>query len=128
MDRSTLLLKKREIASQIEELKRKLVSIDDVISLFPEENGTLPLKGMGKYVSMGPTDAILDACESLAPVPLTVANLADILVKEGMPTKSANLRITVAGIADRLVSKGRLFKGKKGGQKAYYLANKASSE
>ena len=120
MDRSTLLLKKREIASQIEELKRKLISIDDVISLFPEE-GTPPLKGMGKYVSMGPTDAILDACRTLAPNPLTVANLADILLKEGMPTKSANLRITVAGIADRLVTNGRLYKGKKGGQKAYYI-------
>jgi hypothetical protein len=126
MDRSALLLKKREISNQIEELKRKLVSIDDVISLFPDEV-TPPLKGMGKYVSMGPTEAILDACGAVAPNPLTVATLENILLKEGMPTKSANLRTTIAGIADRLVAAGRLFKGTMGGQKAYYLTNEPPS-
>ncbi len=120
MDRSVLILKRREIVAQIEGLQRKLASIDDVLSLFPDEDDSRP-KEYGKYVQMGPTEAILDACGVLAPVPLTVANLTDILIKEGMPTKSANLRITVAGIADRLVNQGRLFRGKKNGQKAYFL-------
>lgn len=120
MDRSALLLKKRELASQIEELKRKLISIDDVISLFPDED-TPALKGMGKYVAMGPTEAILDACITASPLPLTVIALEAILLKEGMPTKSANLRATVAGIADRLVARGRLSKGTLSGQKAYFV-------
>jgi hypothetical protein len=122
MDRSALLLKKREILTQIDVLNRKLVSIDDVISLFPDEE-TPALKGMGKYVSMGPTDAILDACVSASPMPLTVATLEGILIKEGMQTKSANLRTTIAGIADRLVKTGRLNKGTLGGQKAYFVGS-----
>jgi hypothetical protein len=120
MDRSTLLLKKRDLAFQIEELKRKMLSIDDVLSLFPEED-TPPLKGMGKYVNMGPTDAILDACSAVSPMPLTVANLADILEKEGLQSKASNLRTNIAGIADRLVEKKRLSRGTKSGTKAYYF-------
>jgi hypothetical protein len=121
VERSTLLLKKRELAAQIEELKRKMLSIDDVLSLFPTDDDTPPLKGMGKYVHKGPTEAILDACSAVSPMPLTVANLADILEKEGLQSKASNLRTTIAGIADRLVDKGRLSRGTKGGTKAYYV-------
>jgi hypothetical protein len=118
MDRSSLQLKKRELTAEVEELRRKIVSIDDVLSLFPEED-TPPLKGMGKYAAMGITDAILDACGGVAPESVTVANLADTLKREGLQSKAANLRIAIAGIADRLVAHKRLERTKKKGLKAY---------
>ena len=121
MDRATLIFKKRELAAQIEELKRKMLSIDDVLSLFPAEEDIPPLKGMGKYAQTGPTKAILDACYAVSPMPLTVANLAEILEKGGLQSKASNLRTNIAGIADRLVDNRRLYRGTKSGSKAYYL-------
>jgi hypothetical protein len=118
MDRSSLQLKKRELAAEIEKLQRKMVSIDDVLSLFPEED-TPPLAGLGRYASLGITDAILDACAGVAPESVTVANLADTLKREGLQSKAANLRIAIAGIADRLVAHKRLERTKKKGLKAY---------
>ena len=124
MDRAELQLKKNDLLKQIEELKRKVVSIDDVLSMFPHDEAPL-LKGMGRYVSMGITEAIIDACKQASPSPITASSLEAILLREGLKSKAANLKNMITVVADRLVKEGRISRGTIGGMKAFYAPSES---
>jgi hypothetical protein len=102
MTTQELVFKKSELQRQVEALKQKIEAIDRVQELFQEN--ALPRARTARYKKMSIAKAIVDFLSRTPGEFMHVADLAAVLKREGIKSKSPNFTTIVSSTCNRLAT------------------------
>ncbi len=121
MTRNELIAKKQELKAQAEVLERKIMAIDEVLSLFPDIQIAEPaaISAPGSYADMTVADGVRAYLRQRPDVGQSVKDITVALQKGGIKTVARDFKNVVSLTLLRLEKQREIVSSKKAGRRLF---------